>query len=450
MVSNSASAASNFAFVCNSEERRWLAKNVPAFKNEPFITTADDYITKMDFELHSTMFPQDLYRNYSSTWEKIVESLINSDNFGNAIKVNNFSKELASSLVTPQDSVLLKMQKIYNYVKHTLKWNGVNNMYISNNSAKATFDKKSGNSADINLSLVALLKSSGINASPFLISTRSNGRHPGIPLITKFNYVIAAVQHEDGIYYLDATNPYYSVNCPSTEALNHQGLLIDSDRKTGSWRPIEPATISTSNLTNYFTIENNLLTGYISKHRTYYDALDAKRKHQSAANKEDYIKTFKGNLSGLNVIDFIPDSNKSAQVFSERFNVTIDDFIEEAGNLLYFNPIIFERTSSNPFTADERAFPVDFTMPKEENYKLIFNIPETLSLEKLPTSIQFTLEDKSASFTYIAKHVGSQILIQSKIIIGSSLYSPEQYFDLKNLFKEIVSKQAEPIVLKKL
>ena len=36
---------------------RWVAKDVPAFKSEPFITTYKDYISKINFELAYIKYP---------------------------------------------------------------------------------------------------------------------------------------------------------------------------------------------------------------------------------------------------------------------------------------------------------------------------------------------------------------------------------------------------------
>jgi len=41
------------------------------------------------------------------------------------------------------------------------------------------------------------------------------------------------------------------------------------------------------------------------------------------------------------------------------------------------------------------------------------------------------------------------VLVRSTIEINKSTFSPEEYFDIKELFKVIVEKQAEQIVFKK-
>jgi hypothetical protein len=449
--SSDVSRADSYNFSCNTVARRWLAKDVFAFKNEPFITTSDDYITKIEFELRSTNFPSDMVRNYSNSWQKITTELAESESFGKMLRPSNYSKELINKLNISADSSFQKMNKIYNYLKNEVKWNEKKSIYSSHSSIKALLETKSGNSSDINLGLVNILKTSGLKAHPVLISTRSNGRHPGIPMISKFNYVIAATEINDKFYFLDATDGNYTINCPSKEALNHQGLLVDIENKSGEWKAIEPEYLSKSNITNIFALNNDLeLTGTILNFKTHYAAQSAKNKFKQAVSQEEYIKNISSKNSGLKITSFKNDIESSEEIFTETISATISDWVEEAGNLIYLNPLLFERTKENPFKSDERLFPVDFAIPNEETYKFIFTIPEGYSVEKLPASIAFKLEDNSASFSYSALKSDQQILITSKITIKGTLYPSEKFFELKELFKNIVSKQEEPIVLKKI
>jgi hypothetical protein len=60
--------------------------------------------------------------------------------------------------------------------------------------ALKAYKDKTGNVAEINLMLTAMLRYAGLNANPVLVSTRSNGIAM-FPNRTAFNYVIAAVEN---------------------------------------------------------------------------------------------------------------------------------------------------------------------------------------------------------------------------------------------------------------
>ena len=449
---NASSASELYNFNCASSRKRWVAENVPAFKNEPFVACDDDYISKLSFELHSTHFKNDILRNYSNTWESIIEMYKKSEGFGLLIKPNSFSKNLVSTIIKPIDTEKDKMNALFLYTQKNIKWNGIDRDFATAKSIKGIFEAKTGTSAEINLCLLNLLKTANLNVKPLLISTRENGAHPGYPLSNKFNYVAVQVQIADQNYLLDATNPLLAAGYLTPQALNHKGYLMNLDSVKGDWELLEPSKTSKSFITNMFSINaENQLIGEISNRYTEYNALSARDKYLDAANQEEYLKDYKSDKPNLKINTYSQSNlEKLDEYYSEIFNVQISDYIEEAGNLLYLNPMLFERTKENPFKLDERNFPVDFNYPIEENYKFILKIPTGYVIDKLPTSIAYKLGDKSAAFSYNVVQSDSQILINSKISIGQTLYEPSQYFEIKELFKKIVEKQAELIVFKKL
>lgn len=130
-------------------------------------------------------------------------------------------------------------------------------------------------------------------------------------------------------------------------------------------------------------------------------------------------------------------------------DVVIEDNIEEAGNLAYFTPLLFEQTKENPFKLEERKFPVDFGFPIEEMYRLTIELPAGYQIDKSPKNEKIMLPNEDASFTFMFKAEEGRIMMTSKIVIKKALFSPEDYHYLKELFKNIVRKQAEQIVIKK-
>ena len=129
--------------------------------------------------------------------------------------------------------------------------------------------------------------------------------------------------------------------------------------------------------------------------------------------------------------------------------VLIEDNVEEAGNLVYFTPLLFEKTKENPFKHEERLFPVDFAYPIKENYRITVIYPADYEVEKLPIGSVYKIPNDKGTFTITFFQQENQLMVKSVIDIPKSFYSPEEYFHLKELFKAIVEKQAEQIVFKK-
>lgn len=117
-----------------------------------------------------------------------------------------------------------KIYKVFEFVKEKIKWNNYLG-YYTDNGVKKAYKKGLGNVADINLNLVVMLKSIGLDATPVLVSTIDNGI-PLFPTKYGFNYVIAMVITPIGNILLDATEKNTVFNVLSERVLNFRGLAI--------------------------------------------------------------------------------------------------------------------------------------------------------------------------------------------------------------------------------
>ena len=63
-----------------------LMTNIPAFKDESYITSIDDYIIKMDFQLAGVTNIDGSKREILTTYPKLIKALGNDINFGKYLK----------------------------------------------------------------------------------------------------------------------------------------------------------------------------------------------------------------------------------------------------------------------------------------------------------------------------------------------------------------------------
>lgn len=452
-ISQSTTGGQNsYNFNTNLQSRRWVAENVPAFKDEPYITTEEDFLSKVEFEILSTNFEGEGYKNYSRTWEKVFEGYKEAEKFGVFAKPNNYTKKLAATLVNENDSLPSKLNKIFDYVKKSIKWNGKNGDYATQNSVKDVLELKSGNIGDINLTLLNLLNSANVKAKPVVLSARDNGAHPGFPSSAKFNYLIVAVAIDSNVVLLDASNVHHGLNIVSVNALSHLGRVVNLDDLTSQWINTDPKVTSNSAITSIITFDDDLkIKGNFTARKTNYLGLSGRKKYSNFATEAEYLKDFKEDKTGLVINKFTATGlDKADETYSESIDFELQDYVEEAGNLFYFNPLLFEQTKENPFKQETRNFLIDFAYPTAENIRIIINIPKGYVLDKAPESVSYKMEDGSMSFLYTVTKSESQIMINSKINLLKSTFEPENYTFIKELFKQIVAKQAQPIVFKKL
>ncbi|WP_131537377.1 DUF3858 domain-containing protein [Pedobacter nototheniae] len=429
---------------------KYCAENLPALKDEPYVTTMDDYTPKIEFELKASNFPGELYKDYNGSWNKIIAGLADEENFGSYINKNSYAKSVLPGILKGEKDSLAITKLIFSYVKNNLKWNNKYSKYSSESNPKTIFEKKTGSSADINLALLSLLKEAKILAYPVLISTRENGEHPGYPVISAFNNVVAVTQIGETLYYMDATDRDLPLGMLDYENLSHQGFYINLTEKNGQWLSTEPSIKTEKTFAYTLTLnKENKLVGQINQYSMGYSALNLREKYRKT-NEAEFLKNFKKNKTGLEISNYkISALNDLDELLTESMDVVIEDNVEEAGNLVYFTPLLFERTKENLFKLEERKFPVDFAYPFKETYRISLNFPEEYEIDKLPKSGIYKLSDDKGTFSINYVSEGKALMVKSVINVNKSLYSPEEYFDLKELFKTIVEKQAEQIVFKK-
>ena len=431
---------------------RWVMKDVPAFKAEPFMPPRKDYISKIKFEIASSDFTrfQGEYVNYTRSWKAITEEILKRSDFGGQLKREGLVKDEVETVtdgITPQKD---KMIALYNYVKDNIKWNKDYGIYTSDNLRKV-LKEKSGGTAEINILLTVMMKEAEIEAYPVILSTRTHGRiNFEQPTLNQMNYVICCAMIDGENYLLDATDqhrPYYHL---PKRCLNGKGKII-CETKLNEWIELQSNEESNEGTMTIMKItEENKLNGSVKK--TYQNMLAFRRRTEILSKgKEKYIEDFKKEHSNWEIENHtIENLEDVAQNLSQSYTVTISDYIEEAGDMLFFNPVFTGRQEENPFNNDSRKYPVDFIYPVKESYTMSLVIPENYMIEEVPEPIKLSLPENTANFQYLVNARGKTIQVVYRLNIQKTFYLPDEYKAIQNFFSAIVSKQSEKIVLKKM
>ena len=164
-----------------STEYVWAAENMPALREEPYITTLEDYFTRIEFELSMIKYPNSPPKPYMGDYLGLNKQFLDHDKFGDGLNRTNFLEDRTSLVLQGTTDPAEKMIKIYHFVQNHMEWNGQYRKYLTS-TLKRSFESKIGSSSDINLLLVAMLRQGGLKADPVILSTRSHGRiHPVFP-----------------------------------------------------------------------------------------------------------------------------------------------------------------------------------------------------------------------------------------------------------------------------
>lgn len=424
------------------------AKNVSALKNEPYVNNLHNYIAVLSHELAAINIPSKGIETISTDWESIANTIYKHDNFGKELTQTSYFESDINTLIKGVTMKQQQLEMIYAYVQNRMAWNEKNSYYC-NKGVKKAYAEKTGNTAEINLMLVAMLRHAGFEANPVLVSTRANGIAL-FPSRTAYNYVIAAVDIEGGQILLDATNKNLIPDMLPLRALNWTGRLI---RKNGGSKEIElmPKKLSKEVINISADIDAE---GKISgKARDQYFDYNAYgfREGYGKLSKDSYIESIEKKHKGMQVGEYnVNNATDLGKPVIEEYSFTHDNIADVIGDKIYFSPMLFFTQSENPFKLDKREFPVDFGYPHQDKYIINLKIPAGYAVESVPKSLSLAMEENIGSFKYIVESKGNQISLVVNLDMNYANISALYYQTLKDFYQKMVEKQSEKIVLKKI
>ena len=435
---------------------RMVMKDVPAFQEEAYSTTSRNYLARIEFELSNTKFPGEGVRNYMDTWENIMEKLEKHEYFG--LQYNNKDLLIGGSAFVKDEIETIKslyqkpedrMKAVFDFVKKNMKWNEKNRLYVDKTIRKA-YKENSGNSADINLLMVLMLRECGMNALPVILSTRGNGIiHPSHPSLSWLNYTIACVKIGNKQYLLDATNDYLPMNMLPFKCLNGKGKIVAEHND--EWVDLYNNEVTQGTyMLDAKLGEDGVLTGTLQGKENNYAAFYSRRKIVNAVSHDDYIKEFEDEINGLKVNTYEFTNLKDVyKPFLEKYDITLESVAESLGEMIYFSPVIFDEIETNPLKLEERKYPVDFGYKRNNLYIYKYTIPEGYTIDEQPENATIMLPEKAAIYKYSISVIGNTVQVMSQLSINRPVFVPEDYKNLKDFYNQVIAKQKEQIVLKK-
>lgn len=427
---------------------RWVMKDVAPLKPENYVTTLGNHISYIEFQLATVRYPNSVAQPVMSTWPKFMDMLLKDEEYAGTLDKNNgFLTRTVEELTDGVTSLREKAQRIYYFVRDNYTCTDLSALYAKQ-SVKTTFTKKSGNVAEINLMLVAMLRAAGLHADPVLLSTRSHGKvYPMYPIASRFNYTVATVKIDRQDYPMDATRPYLGFGKLHVDCYNGHARLVSPEALALAF---EPDSLKEMEVTGIFLgpDENGMLKGHFQQQATYFNSYSLREKVREKG-EENYFKEvekdFRANIKLKNgKIDSLNSFSDPAVV---DYDFVLDP--EEENGMIYLSPMFCEAVRTNPFKSANRRYPVEMPYVPDINYTLSFQLPPGYTVEDMPKSTIVKYNDGEGIFQYLVGQQGDMFQMRSRLKLSRATYSPEEYESLRNFYEIVVKKHAEQIVLKK-
>ena len=426
-------------FESNSKYRRLVINNIPPVEEEPYMNNKSDVINRLQFQLVSVKMPNSIMEVVAGSYDKFNSELWSSSDFGDRLKNGNFMKEMKDQLAG--ESAVNKAQSIYAYISNHFSWNEVYG-YLSSKAGRMAYSKAEGSVADINLTLIAVLREFGLDAYPVILSTRGNGTvHPVYPSYDEFNYVIGAVRIDDNLYLCDASSKLPFGEIP-IRCRNGRGWLVSENG--GKWIDLKNNSRYTETVMLKTEISEDIITTHVAQNKKGYSALGTIGMIRKD-NIENYSKGLENKFSDYELENFEISDLVAGKPVTLEYDISKDN---EDSDIMYIQPVTVGSITSNPFTREERKSMVD--LPYQESYRVIsqITVPEGYDAQ-LPETMRIGLPNNGGHFIYSCSKNGNMITTSSNVAIKQTLFSPQEYPVLKRFYEIVVEKNQEFIVLSK-
>ncbi|WP_291967055.1 transglutaminase [Maribacter sp.] len=422
--------------------------NVPALIDESFVSNIDNYRSGVDFEIVSVQFPGEMSENFAKSWEDVVATIYKNTSFGNELEKKNFFEDDLDNKLKGIADKKQRLKEVLTFVKDKIKWNK-NRGVTAEEGVKKAYKSGVGNSGDINLFLVSCLKHAGFDAYPIILSTRDHGVQL-FPTLKGFNYVIAGIKDGESYSFLDATEKYSMVNVLPMRDLNWFGRAINKDG-TAVMVDLLPAKMSKEiTMLNLVLGDDLSFEGSVKQRYSDYYAMLLRDKY-NAETEVEYIQELEDKYSGIEISNFeIKEVTQPNKIINQAYEIYLDESIDDAGDKLYFSPLLHLSQDESPFKSEIREFPVDFGYPWEDSFIVNITLPENYTIATLPENKMISLPNKLGFFNFQISTLDNTLQISSKISFKKALISNDHYAQLKEFYCQIVEKHSEKVVLQRI
>ncbi len=416
-------------------------KNIPAFRDEEFISSVHDYIIKLDFQLSKVYSLDGTSQEILTTWEKLISELLKHQDFGRYIdKSKGYTNKLPDFEQIARMPEMERFNAVMDYVKSNYNWNKQKTKFATK-SVRNFIEDKYGSSADINLFTVGLLNGVGIESHPVIISTRDHGKPKlNYPFSHFFNYVIVSANIGYRTILSDATEILSNNDRIPLRCLNDKGLIIKED--SIGWIDLECQFTSEEVNILHIKVEENELSIDLSMIATEYDALGFRKEY---SDKQDIINELiaKNNYSVIDSTIIIGNQYDKTKPYELSYSLKTKT--EVVNDKIFILPFLQESMSDNPLKQKERKYPVDLIYPRKVSYKSTICLNDKYIIDFIPEELK--INNELFELNYSLSKNRNEVIVLFDYHFKRAVYQSSEYRKIKYYFNEVVRKGNEKIVL---
>jgi len=421
----------------------YIMRTIPGLKDEPYSSGREDYLQRVEFQLSKINAPS-YYEEIRTTWPKLINELLEDEDFGLAIKKNLRMPDDLKGQLASVNTTKDKVRTVYNFVQQYMQWNEEEGIY-SSNGIKDAWDKKNASIADINFILIRLLRDADVDANPVLVRTKDNGAVNTVyPFLRQFNAVFVQVKDAEKTYIMNAAdkfNPFYLI---PYDVLYCRALLVD--KNDGGIIQIQDDGKYMNNIFYHCNVDpDGKLIGEATLNNSGYS-----RNLRMRTLKKDQFKGLVEDNEGIQLkMDSFIVNNLNEDMKPLEQKVSFNGSMQSSGEYFFLPYNLFMGLEKNPFVEENRVMDIDFDFPKNYVITGSYTLPADYVVNELPKNTRMILPDTSIALTRLMQQDGNMISFRLTLDMNASGYSADSYPYIKEFFKKMYEILDERIVLKK-
>ena len=424
-------------------QQSFTVRNINSFASEPFMSSANDYKQRVEFLLNPyETFYEATIKNSDAAWQHINTQLLSSYYFGWQFNRSIGGIEAFIDSATKLKTTADKVNAVYQYVKKNVEWDEYYSVYAGD--LDEVWKNKEGSSAEINLTILNLLRKIHVPCYPIIFSTRQHGKTDyKFPNLRQFNSVDILIIDGDMFYILDGTAKYQPFNIPPFNILSRDAFIVDY--QNAKWvNIVDPRKLFRDSIAVSGTIDKDgTLKGVIVN--TYYDLAKTEKIENENNEEDDDEKTIA--VSDLK-IDSVFTINKTEELLPLIETTRFHYSLPSTGDFYFLNPFLFSNLSDNPFKDSARKSEIDFGANGLYTIHMEITLAPEIKMEEMMENKLIATPDSSMQFNCISVFKNDTIVVNNRFEINRAVFKQEEYPMIRRFFRDVYSLSNSQILLK--
>ena len=436
----------------------WVRKNVPALKQEPYVTNPQNYMESMDLQIERNLYAT-TNQPFMDTWEKYNEEEWKKDLAKNVRKSNSFLDDTVKKIIGIETDKLQIAKAIFKYVRDNYSIyekikTGKTELekLIYKSVIEHVFYKREGSIIQINGLLIAMLNNAGLEAY-FLKTGTTNtiSAVPQYPVYGRLNYTACALRLDTSYIFLDASNKFNIFGFLPDKYYNGYARVISEKGDAVVLTPMLIENNDTRLATISFPDDSTEELKLTVTFGLYASSLIRKRAQKS---DKDSIMAFEEITSGV---------YNDAELVERRFlNTSLAD-TNLVVNLVYkvrvnpeskkqlLNTSVLKHLHKNPFPEVPRLFPIDFHYRFKEVTNVELELGSKYKLEQMPEPVAtfYGTDGMSYQKTVSMDPGTGRITVKTVYTNNKTTYAKDDYAGLRGFYEAAIKYENKPLELNK-